>query len=100
MGLLSDGGAQDWYPAPTNIRRSVQRATALCWERVEDIAKLAIQFSVSNELIASKLVGTANSANIEQNVAWVLEEASRQLLEEVAERSSGEQRCVRRETCC
>jgi len=83
MGLLSLRGAPDWHPADQEIRECCRRAARYCAERGEDIAKLALQFSVRNERIPTTLTGTANPENIRKNVKWIEEPIDEQLLREV-----------------
>ncbi len=84
MGLLSSRGAPEWHPAPSAVADVSRKAVAFCEERGVDIAKLAVQFSVSHESISSTLSGTASTENIKRNVAWALEEPDVDLLEEIA----------------
>lgn len=83
MGLLTQRGAPDWHPADEDIRAVCAKAAAFCQQQGVDIAKLAVQFSVSNRDLDTTLVGTANSANIEKNVRWVEEPLDESLLAEV-----------------
>lgn len=83
MGLLSQRGAPEWHPAAADIKEYCRRAARYCADRGEDIAKLALQFSVSHEQIPTTLTGTANPANIRNNVRWIEEPLDEQLLQEV-----------------
>ncbi|HZG85951.1 aldo/keto reductase [Paenibacillus sp.] len=85
MGLLSARGAPDWHPADEEIRRVCRTAAELCASRGADIAKLAVQFSTSDERIPTTLVSTANPANLRNNARWVCEEMDRELLAAVQE---------------
>ncbi|CAM3717021.1 aldo/keto reductase [Marinicrinis lubricantis] len=83
MGLLSTREAADWHPAPEEVKRVCKQAADYCTSRGEDIAKLAVQFSTSNERIPTTLVSTANPDNIRKNIGWLEEEMNTELLEEV-----------------
>lgn len=83
MGLLTERGAPDWHPAPPDVRDACGHAVALCRERGQDIAKLALQFACANEQIATTLVGTASPANIEKNACWIEEPLDQELLRDV-----------------
>ncbi|MHA6480910.1 aldo/keto reductase [Paenibacillus sp. strain BS8-2] len=85
MGLLGTRGAPDWHPADPELKAACLRAAARVAERGEDIAKLAIQFSTSDERIPTTLVSTANPLNIARNAAWTDEPMDLELLEEVLE---------------
>jgi len=86
MGLLSRQGAPNWHPATEEIKEACRRAAAYCDERGADLSKLAIQYAVHNAQIPTTLVGTANPANIEKNIAWIDEPIDLDLFQEVQER--------------
>lgn len=83
MGLLGTRGAPDWHPASREIKDACLQAARYCAEQGEDIAKLAVQFSTSNERIPTTLVSTANPENIRKNAAWTDEPIDERLLAEV-----------------
>ena len=83
MGLLSNRGAPAWHPAPADIKAVCARAAAYCRERGTDIARLAVQYSVSNPDLATTLVGTASPENLARDVRWAEELPDRELLAEV-----------------
>ncbi|WP_456288128.1 aldo/keto reductase [Paenibacillus sp. AK002] len=83
MGLLGSRGAPSWHPASTEIREACRRAAEYCAKAGTDIAKLAVQFSTSNEQIPTTLVSTANPDNIQRNAAWSEEPLDQTLLAEV-----------------
>ncbi|MEW6238367.1 MAG: aldo/keto reductase [Candidatus Omnitrophota bacterium] len=83
MGLLSDRGAPNWHPASPEIRQACAKAAQHCYAKGSDIAKLAVQFSAANLDIATTIVGTANSENIQKNIQWIEEPMDEELLAEV-----------------
>ena len=85
MGLLTKRGTPSWHPAPDKIKETCMKAAAFCKERGEDIARLAVRFSMSNPRIHTTLVGTANPDNIRKNVEWIDEPLDSELLEAVME---------------
>lgn len=84
MGLLSTRGTPEWHPASEKLKRHCNEAALYCAERGADIAKLAVQFSTSNERIPTTLVSTANPDNIRRNIDWVDEPIDQELLAEVS----------------
>ena len=92
MGLLSQRGVPDWHPAPKPLVDACQRAARHCTERGYAIERLAIQYSVSNEAIASTLFSSANPDNVRRNIAWANEEPDWQLVNEVKEIIGDQQR--------
>ncbi|WP_217594449.1 aldo/keto reductase [Cohnella sp. GbtcB17] len=85
MGLLGTRGTPDWHPATPQTKAVCLEAARYCESQGADIAKLAIQFSTSNERIPTTLVSTANPANIQKNAAWTDEPIDVGLLAEVLE---------------
>ncbi len=85
MRLLCEGALPGWHPAPREVRDGCDKALAHCKARGADLAKLAVQFSVSNPDIHTVFTGTANPGRIKQNVAWAEEPLDETLLEEVLE---------------
>jgi L-galactose dehydrogenase len=73
QGLLTNHELPAWHPAPEDVRKACAEAAAYCRSQGTDIAKLALQFSLSNPEIHTTLVGTADPANIEKNVKWIEE---------------------------
>ena len=71
MGLLTDGGAPAWHPAPEAVKAACARAAAHCRSKGGDIARLALQWALANEEIATTLVGMADAEAVEKNVACV-----------------------------
>ena len=92
MGLLSQRGVPDWHPAPKPLVQACQRAAAYCQEKGYPIEKLAVQFAVSNQRIASTLFSSANPANVKRNIAWANEEPDRALVDKVKEIIGDQQR--------
>ncbi|MDI4645212.1 aldo/keto reductase [Cohnella hashimotonis] len=85
MGLLGTRGTPDWHPASPQTKAVCLEAARYCESQGADIAKLAIQYSTSNERIPTTLVSTANPANIQKNAAWTEEPIDEGLLAEVLE---------------
>lgn len=83
MGLLTEKGPPAWHPAPANYRDICAAAVAHCKKRRRDLAKLALQFSVSNRDISTTLVGTSNPKNIKNAAKWVNDDVEEDLLAEV-----------------
>ena len=92
MGLLSQRGVPDWHPAPKPLVQACQRAAAYCQEKGYPIEKLAVQFAVSNQRIASTLFSSANPANVKRNIAWANEEPDWALVDMVKEIIGDQQR--------
>ncbi|MCD9025526.1 aldo/keto reductase [Cohnella silvisoli] len=83
MGLLSNRGTPEWHPASRELKEICKRAAELCASRGQDIAKLAVQFTTSNERIPTTLVSTANPDNIRNNAFWTDEPIDEELLKDV-----------------
>lgn len=85
QGLLTNHELPEWHPAPEEVRKACDLAAQYCRRLGTDIAKLAMQFSVSNPDIHTTLVGTANPVNMEKNVKWIQEPIDKVLLAKVQE---------------
>lgn len=83
MGLLTEKGPPVWHPAAADYRDTCAKAVSYCRKKRRDLAKLALQFSVSNRDIATTLVGTGNAKKLKQDVAWIDDPIEEDLLSEV-----------------
>lgn len=83
MGLLTEAGPPDWHPASPAIKGACARAAVHCRERGEDIARLAIHFSVAHPAIATTLAGMASPDLVRQNVACLDAPPTPDLLAEI-----------------
>jgi L-galactose dehydrogenase len=89
QGLLTNHELPAWHPAPEEVRKACASAAQYCRRLGADIAKLAMQFSVSNPGIHTTLVGTANPVNMEKNVRWIEEPIDKILISKVQEILAG-----------
>ena len=81
--LLTDAALPVWLKEPESVKEASRRAAAACRARGTPIAKLALQFSLENPLIATTIAGSANPANIRDWATWAAEPIDRELLAEV-----------------
>ena len=70
MGLLAPAGPPAWHPASAELILGCRKAVEFCRANGEDIVKLAIQFGISHPGLSTLVVGTANPANLQRNVAY------------------------------
>ena len=68
MGLLTERGVPDWHPAPKSLIEACAKAAEYCKTKNFPIEKLAMQFSVSNDRIATTLFSTTNPENVKKNI--------------------------------
>jgi aryl-alcohol dehydrogenase-like predicted oxidoreductase len=92
MGLLSERGVPAWHPAPKPLVDACKRAAEYCKAKGYPIEKLAVQYSVSSDKIASTLFSSANPANVRRNIEWANEEPDWQLVRDVKEIIGDQQR--------
>jgi aryl-alcohol dehydrogenase-like predicted oxidoreductase len=83
QGLLTNQGPAAWHPAPDQVKQICVEAAAFCRGQGADIAKLAIQFALTDKRIATTLVGTSSAAILNKNVRWIEEPIDRELLAKV-----------------
>ena len=93
MGLLTRRGVPAWHPAPKPLVEACARAAEHCEAKGYPIEKLAMQYALQNNRIASTVFSTTRPENVLRNVEYVNEPMDLQLLQEVQE-IIGDQRRV------
>ncbi len=83
MGALTMQGPPPWHPAPAHVLERTAAAAELCRQRGADLARLALQFSVTTGAMTSTVVGAVHPDEVRRNVRWIGEPLDRQLLSEV-----------------
>jgi L-galactose dehydrogenase len=81
--LLTNAPLPEWLKEPEEVKSAARAAAAHCASKGVDIAKLALQFSISNPDIASTVAGSANPENIRKWAQWAGEPMDLELLREV-----------------
>ncbi|HZJ16017.1 MAG TPA: aldo/keto reductase [Chthoniobacteraceae bacterium] len=81
--LLTNAPLPAWLKEPEEVKAAARQAAAHCASKGVDIAKLALQFSIANEDIATTIAGSANPNNIRNWAQWATEPLDRELLSEV-----------------
>jgi L-galactose dehydrogenase len=85
MGALTSHGPAPWHPAPPAVLESCAAAAALCRARGEDIARLALQFSVITGGFASTVVGAVAPREVRRTAEWIARPLDEELLRAVEE---------------
>lgn len=85
MGLFTERGAPEWWGFPEELKVRCKDLYYHFKKKNCNLAKLALQFAVSNSNVASTLVGTADINNLRQNIEWVKEPIDGLLLAEAEE---------------
>ena len=85
MGLLSERGVPDWHPAPKPLVEVCKKAAEHCKVKGYPIEKLAMQYALSNDRIATTLFSSANPANVKKNLEFIEEPIDWNLVQEVQE---------------
>jgi L-galactose dehydrogenase len=83
MGLLTNRGAPDWHPAPRRVIEIGHQIAALCRDRGQNIADLAMRFALQAGEVATTLVGMSSEAQVTMNVNAVGQPPDPDLLAEV-----------------
>lgn len=81
--LLTNAPLPAWLKEPEAVKAAARKAAAHCASRGVDIAKLALQFSLSHPDIATTVAGSANPQNIRAWAKWAAEPIDTTLLAEV-----------------
>lgn len=92
MGLLTERGVPDWHPAPKPLIEACAKAAEYCKTKNFPIEKLAMQFSVSNDRIATTLFSTTSSDNVKKNIDSINEPIDWDLVKEVIDIIGDQQR--------
>jgi L-galactose dehydrogenase len=80
MGALTGRGAPPWHPASAEVLARCARAAAACQVHGADLAKLALQFSVTTSPCVSTVIGSASPANVRRNITWIEEPLDQEML--------------------
>jgi L-galactose dehydrogenase len=81
--LLTNAPLPAWLKEPEDVKAAARAAAAHCAAKGVDIAKLALQFSISHPDISTTVAGSANPNNIRNWAEWAAEPIDRELLDEV-----------------
>ena len=85
MRLLTQEGPPGWHPAPAEVKAKCAEAAAFCAAQGTDIAKLALQFSVSHPDIHTTVAGPASPDRILENIRQIEDPLDIGLLAKVQE---------------
>jgi len=64
MGVLSPQGPQEWHPAPPEVFAAGDRVRALCTEHGQNVAEVALRFSLDYEGPHSTLIGVSTEEQL------------------------------------
>ena len=81
--LLTNLPLPPWHRATDEVRACARKAAEACTVKGIDIAQLAVQFSCANPEMATCIVGSARTAEIEQVAQWADTPMDEELLQEV-----------------
>ncbi len=81
--LLTDAPLPAWLKEPEEVKAAARRAGEECRRRGSSLAKLALQFAISNPAIATTVAGSANPANVRAWAEWAAEPIDAELLQAV-----------------
>ncbi len=83
--LLTNAPLPVWHKATPEVREICKKAADHCTAAGSDIAKLAVQFSIAHEDMATCITGSANPNRVRGWCEWAEEEIDQTLLSEVQE---------------
>ena len=86
--LLTDAPLPAWHKAPPRVREVAAAAAKQARDAGSDIAKLALQFSISSPDFATCVTGSANPGRVAQWIEWASEPVDEQLMKDVQDRKS------------
>jgi L-galactose dehydrogenase len=68
MGMLTERGAPDWHPAPSQVRLAIKEALAFCRKENIDLSELGLRFCFDYRRVASTLVGMLTREEVRRNL--------------------------------
>ena len=68
MGLLTNGGPQEWHPAPAILKQKAKEAAEWCAAKGGNIAFLGMQFAFQCRAADTTMTGTARQRHLENNI--------------------------------
>ncbi len=71
MGVLTEGGAPSWHPAPPEVLAAGAKIVAACEARGLKVADVALRFCVDHPYASTTLVGMSTVKHVERNIAAV-----------------------------
>jgi L-galactose dehydrogenase len=83
MGILTQGGAPAWHPAPPAVHEAARKAEELCRKRGADIADVAIRFCLDHPYVSSTLVGIAGEEQLKASLKLLQVQTDPVLVEEI-----------------
>ncbi len=84
MRVLSEVGPPEWHPAPAEVKAAARAVLATCQRYGARIEDVALQFCAAYRGAATTIVGLAERAHVEANVAALSHTADPALLAEIA----------------
>ncbi len=94
MGMLTEGGAPEWHPAPATVKNAAKRAVEFCRRRGKDISPIAIRFCLDHPFVSSTLVGMSTRKEVESNLELLRLQTDRELVGEIRAVIRPELNCV------
>jgi len=83
MGMLTEGGAPDWHPAPPEVRLAVREALDFCRKQNVDLPDLALRFCFDYPRVTSTLVGMSTIEQVHRNLRAIRTPADPELVSQV-----------------
>jgi L-galactose dehydrogenase len=68
MGILTEGGAPSWHPAPPEVHTAARRIAELCKCHGKSISATAIRFCLDHPSVATTLVGMSTQQEVHANL--------------------------------
>jgi L-galactose dehydrogenase len=85
MGVLTEGGAPDWHPAPKEVLEAGRRVVELCRAKGRDVSEVALRFCFDHPGVTSTLVGMADRKTVDATLKALEMRSDPELLVEIRE---------------
>jgi L-galactose dehydrogenase len=83
MGMLTEGGAPEWHPAPAAVKSAAKRAVEFCRSRGKDISPIAIRFCLEHPYVSTTLVGMSTQQEVRNNLQLLQLKGDPRFVEEI-----------------
>ena len=83
MGMLTNGGAPEWHPAPQAVKQAARKMVAHCETRGVALPDVAMRMALDYDGAASTLVGMLSCSELKQNMKTLNSVSDPELLAEL-----------------
>jgi L-galactose dehydrogenase len=83
MGMLTEQGAPEWHPAPSQVHYAARQAAEFCKSHGANLSDVALRFCVEYSRVATTLVGMSTTQQLYQNLGTLRGSIEPEILQQV-----------------